>query len=121
MKQAKTTVQIMVWVTTIMIAILLTTWLPTNLEPFQRQAQTVNQDIANLQSLISQACISQSFSASYNPLTEQGALNINQSSVCIDADASTCATLPCQTTNNTVNLDNITRLTVTADENVTVS
>lgn len=113
-KKAETASNIIIWTGVLLAAIIVVAWTAKNLVPIHIFEDKGNQDISMITESISMACGSDSYKREYNPVVEQGKLEMNASRVCINqTEIIQCRDVSCKIkNNNTISLSNVTEIII---------
>jgi hypothetical protein len=112
-KKAETQSNVIMWLGVLITIFISLFWLTQNIEPMHLDLETVAGDLAQLQSHVNAACISDYYLVKFNPKTASGNLIINDSNICINNTIHKCRIALCKTEINfTLSLKNNTYLVI---------
>ncbi len=120
--RAETPVAIVMWIGSIISVLIVIGWIGKNIYPSNIATGTMTEDLENLQLMTSDACNSNFFNRTFNPLTEQGNIIFRNNSICINTTKNNiCRDIICSTGfEGSFSLKDIVHLSVLKFENMSM-
>ncbi len=109
---------IIMWLAVISVAIVVSSWFASNIDPLQAESKIVEHDLTQMFNRVERACSSSFYSSNYIPQLTKGSVNFNETLLCINTTlVNKCRILACEISESfSANFSDIMHLSFSKDD-----